>query len=144
MDVEYKLEDGAYALYWRGERLLVTNEVSVLIDLDTGSHLKHGIPAIVEERYRSLRKALQDGGLEKEAQDLVVITGKFELEDLNKMVSICGYAGLFYRNAMVAAACTDCDGSGMADSGGTLPWGETAEVPCRCSGAAGSQIGEHA
>jgi hypothetical protein len=28
--------------------------------------------------------------------------------------------------------CRDCGGTGMADSGGTHPWGEPAMIPCGC------------
>jgi len=29
--------------------------------------------------------------------------------------------------------CPDCMGTGMRDTGGTHPWGETIFVPCDCS-----------
>lgn len=32
----------------------------------------------------------------------------------------------------IPASCPQCDGSGEADSGGTLPWGEPALIPCGC------------
>jgi hypothetical protein len=28
--------------------------------------------------------------------------------------------------------CEWCDGTGMVDSGGTQPWGEAINIPCRC------------
>lgn len=31
-----------------------------------------------------------------------------------------------------SATCPDCNGTGMADSGGTHPWGEPAMIPCGC------------
>lgn len=34
------------------------------------------------------------------------------------------------------AACPDCHGSGERDSGGILPWGEAAMVPCGCAAPA--------
>ena len=30
------------------------------------------------------------------------------------------------------AECIDCKGTGLRDSGGTMPWGEPAYVPCDC------------
>ncbi|WP_126223630.1 hypothetical protein [Burkholderia ambifaria] len=130
----YKLEDGQYAFYLDGECLMKCDEVGLLIDLYTGGVLKHGTPAPVEARFHILHESFLANGYTREAEDLVFIKGKFALEDLNKMLSICDYAGRFYRKhvAPEAGACV-CDGTGEVDSGGSLPWGEFVKVPCTCT-----------
>ncbi|RQR65300.1 hypothetical protein DIE18_02110 [Burkholderia sp. Bp9125] len=134
MEPVYKLEDGQYAFYLDGECLMKSEEVGVLVDLGTNGRLMHGTPEPVEARYRLMRESFLAMGYTKEADELVFFRGKFALEDLNKMLSICDYAGRFYRKhvAPEAGACP-CDGTGEVDSGGSLPWGEFVTVPCSCA-----------
>lgn len=131
MEPVYKLEDGQYTFYLDGERLMQCEEVGLLIDLYTGGLLKHGTPAPVEARFHIMHASFLANGYTREAEDLVFIKGKFALEDLNKMLSICDYAGRFYRThvASGADACV-CEGTGQVESGGSLPWGEFVKVPC--------------
>jgi hypothetical protein len=103
MSVEYRMEEGRYACYLQGQRVLTCEEVGVLIDLETGSVLKHGDPSEVESRFNFTRRAFQVGGFVKEANDLVFIQGRFDTEDLNSMVGICGFAGRFYRENFAGA-----------------------------------------
>jgi hypothetical protein len=97
------MEEGRYACYLQGKRILTCDEVGVLLDQDTGSVLKHGQPEEVESHFHILHRAFQAGGFEKEANDLVFMKGRFETEDLNSMVGICGFAGQFYRRKVADA-----------------------------------------
>lgn len=103
MSMEYTLENGRYTLYLKGERVVHSPEVAVVIDLNTGSALKHGEPEQVQTYFNVARNAFKEGGFIQEANDLVFVTGKIDLEELNKMVGICGYAGCFYREKIAAA-----------------------------------------
>lgn len=107
MSIEYRIEDGSYACYLQGKRILTCDEVGVLLDLGTDSMLKHGQPEEVESRYHVMRRFFQAGGFEKEANDLVFMKGKFEVEDLNNMVGICGFAGRFYREKIADAVAAE-------------------------------------
>ena len=102
MSLEYALENGSYALYLDGKRVVHSQEIGVVIDLNTGSALKHGEPELVQAYFNVARKAYMDGGFAQEANDLVFVTGKIDLDELNKMVGICGYAGIFYRKNFAA------------------------------------------
>jgi hypothetical protein len=97
MSMEYTLENGFYTLVRDGERIVHSAKVAVVIDLETGSVVKHGTPDRVEARFNEMRAAFLARGFTQEANDLVYVAGKFDLEELNKMVGICGYAGRFYR-----------------------------------------------
>ncbi|MEX3984220.1 hypothetical protein AB4Y45_35275 [Paraburkholderia sp. EG287A] len=103
MSLEYTLENGRYTLYHRGVRVVHSTEVGIVIDLHTGSALKHGAPDLVQTYFDVARKSFMDGGYIQEANDLVFVTGQFDLEELNKMVGISGYAGIFYRSNLAAA-----------------------------------------
>jgi hypothetical protein len=88
----------------QGSHILTCDDVGVLIDLETGSVLKHGEPAEVETRYTFMRRAFEIGGFPKEANDLVFFKGRFALEDLNNMLHTCGFAGRFYRHNLMGGA----------------------------------------
>lgn len=38
----------------------------------------------------------------------------------------------FLKWAKERLPCVECDDTGMADSGGTHPWGECISIPCQC------------
>lgn len=104
MSLEYTLENGRYTLYHKGERVVHSPEIGVVIDLNTGSALKHGAPEQVQTYFNVARGAFKEGGYIQEANDLVFVAGKIDLEELNKMIGICGYAGTYYRRNFADAA----------------------------------------
>lgn len=104
MQPEYRLDDDLYALYWGDECLFETEIVSVLFDSRTGTVYKHGQPGIVEASFHSMRTAYLAQGFTEQAADLVVMSGKFDLEDLNKMLAITGFASQLYAKTMADRA----------------------------------------
>lgn len=134
MEAEYRMEEGKYAFYLDGECLMTCEEVAFLVDLGTNGRLMHGEPGPVEARLQLMSAAFRGAGFHKEADDLVVIKGKFTLEELDKLVNIADYPGRFYRVLMAHGTrpCEQCHGTGDVDSGGTFPWGEPVTVPCAC------------
>jgi len=98
MEPEYRLEDGQYAFYLKGERKFVTEEVAILFDQDLSVLLKHGPPAFVDSEFRRMHLAFgRTRTLFDVADGLTVIRGKFDIEELNKVVQICDYVGRFYK-----------------------------------------------
>lgn len=104
MSPEYRMDGDLYAFYWDDECLFDTEIVSVLIDTRSGSMLKHGQPGVVEAIYHSQQMNYRARGFINEAASLVVLTGKFDVEDLNKMIAIADYAGQFYAKVMSSRA----------------------------------------
>lgn len=96
------IEGGLYQLYWDDQPALKPmKEVALLIDVEAGSLLKHGHPELVQahfERYQSQFRSLNLKVGDQIADDLVCITGAFDVEELNKCLAITGYAGTFYRD----------------------------------------------
>ncbi len=104
MKPEYRLDGELYALYWGDECLFETEVVAVLVDTHSGSMLKHGQPGVVEAYFHSMRTAYLTQGFTEQASSLVVMSGKFDIEDLNKMIAITGYAGQLYAKTMASRA----------------------------------------
>lgn len=92
-----------YAFYRNGKKLFVTKAVAILFDRQTGALLQHGPPASVLAGHRKQSLTYQAKGLSGALKDLTIIHGKFELDDLNKMVSIQGYIGCWYRRMLETA-----------------------------------------
>jgi hypothetical protein len=90
----YALEGKNYVFYLKGAKVFETEEVSVLYDRSLNVLHKHGPPERVQQEYLRFRIAFgKDSEL---AEDLVVLTGRFDVEELNKLVNISGYVERFY------------------------------------------------
>lgn len=107
MIVEYRLNCGQYVLHSKppmGGDLVpvgrVLDELSLAIDTREGTLHKHGVPELVASWYENTTQKLRAGGCEEFADDLVVVTGRFPLEEVNRCVSNTGYAGSFYRRLL--------------------------------------------
>jgi hypothetical protein len=51
--------------------------------------------------------------------------------------TVCNQLEVIFRQAIAELEsqepkCEWCDGTGIVDSGGTQPWGEAINIPCRC------------
>jgi hypothetical protein len=99
--LEYRIEDGLYSLYRGNECLFSIPEVALLLDTDTGVLHKHGCPRITQQHFNRMRAALTQSPC---SLDLVMLTGKFPVEELNCMLLISGYAGKYYRELNVSSA----------------------------------------
>ncbi len=58
---------------------------------------KHGKPEMVQEWLSRTSQSYRDAGYDKEANDLAMVVGKFDIEDLNKVIQITGYIINFVR-----------------------------------------------
>lgn len=97
MEPVYTIEDGKYVLSLGDKRIEVGPEVAICFDSAASVLLKHGNPVMVQGYHTAARQAYLSVGLTDMAEDLVCITGAFDLDDLNKVVSICDYIGRFYQ-----------------------------------------------
>ncbi|KVP65531.1 hypothetical protein WJ96_03965 [Burkholderia ubonensis] len=82
------------------KRIVAGPEVAILFDQASEMVLKHGAPELVHPEADTTRARLKEEGFERLANDLVCITGAFDLEELNKVVSCTNYIGVFYKKLM--------------------------------------------
>jgi hypothetical protein len=97
MEPVYTIENGLYILSLGDTRIVAGKEVAILFDKASNLVLKHGKPECVQVDADITRKALATDGFPALADDLTVIVGAFDLEELNKVVSCKNYIGHFYQ-----------------------------------------------
>jgi hypothetical protein len=74
------------------------DEVSICLDTESGVMLKHGTTKMVTAYINEAQAKLQ-GSSPEWADALVLVTGRFALEDPNKCITTTGYAGLLWEKA---------------------------------------------
>jgi len=89
---KYSSEFGSYYLRSEnGEIIFMTDEVSVLFDSDGYVLLKHGRPEAVESYRKKMVDAYNKSGLQDYVKGLTILTGKFAVDDLNRILDTVGY-----------------------------------------------------
>ncbi|MEP9151563.1 ead/Ea22-like family protein [Enterobacter cloacae] len=68
-----------------------------------------------------------------EANPATVLALLDELEAKDSMIAAQQHEIRTLLNALEGRPCPKCNDTGMADSGGTQPWGEPISVPCDCA-----------
>ena len=101
MHLQYQLKAGSYYLYdmrespsaVTGERRfkLKTDLLAIAFDRYTGEVHQHGTPSRIQSWALNTRRRLRAAGLWQQADDIVVVTGPFPVEEINKCLSIKGY-----------------------------------------------------
>lgn len=94
---QYVLMDGKTCLYGPYD------QISICFDRDSGTLHKHGEPGRVAAWHEKTTKAFRECGYAEYAEmadDLVCVTGRFPLEEINKCISCSGYAGIFYKKLL--------------------------------------------
>lgn len=76
------------------------DEVSLAFDKEYGTLHKHGAPEMVDAWFKKKQASLRESGLVEWADNLVVITGRFPLDDLNKCLSTSGYVLRMYTQVL--------------------------------------------
>lgn len=67
------------------------------------------------------------------ANPVTVLALLDELETKDSMIAAQQHEIRTLLNALEGRPCPKCNDTGMADSGGTQPWGEPISVPCDCA-----------
>lgn len=83
-----------------GELILSTEEISIMFDKSCGTLLKHGNPVLVQRYYDKTCTQYRKHNFQGIIDDLVIITGKFDLEELNKIIGITGYISRFHEKLL--------------------------------------------
>lgn len=99
MDMHYKIIDGNYRLFDGDEDLNCVNAemVAVGFDRDSGTLHKHGSPESIHEWAEKTRGKYRAAGFADMANDLVVMSGRFPVDELNKCISTSGYCKILYE-----------------------------------------------
>jgi hypothetical protein len=103
------------------------DEVAIALDAVEGFLHKHGDPVMVRQWVANCQRRLSEASAGELASQIVVISGRFALDDLNRCLTTSGYAGLLYERALQGhAPWLELDGSttaaakGAPDVGGRL------------------------
>lgn len=101
MSYHYSLNAGQYVLM-DGDSPVgrVLDEVSIALDKVDGTLHKHGSPESVQRWHTAAQQKLRAAGAGEWADNLVVITGRFPLDELNSCLTHTGYAGRLYLKAL--------------------------------------------
>lgn len=100
-DFCYRQADGAYVLYCDDEAIGDPfAEVSLGFDRDSGTLHRHGDPVQVQSWFVAYTGELRAAGHAAMAERIVTLTGRFELEELNKCLQITGYVSRMYSRLM--------------------------------------------
>ncbi len=101
----YELDCGQYVLFSGSVPVgRVLDEVAICLDKSNGTRHKHGDPDVVRAWCQKAQAAFRSNGHNDMADDLVVVQGRFTLEDLNKMVDNTTYAAALYEKVMSGQA----------------------------------------
>lgn len=105
MSYEYKLNCGQYVLH-DGEDPIgpCLDEVAIAFDKESGTLHKHGNPEWVAKWHQETQAKFRQAGFDDMADALIVITGRFDLEDLNRCLSTSGYVARLYQRLLAGEA----------------------------------------
>jgi hypothetical protein len=97
--VHYEKRNGEYALVNEfGDVLFTTPELAVVFSQALNTLHKHGPTAAVHSWLQATRAKYRTSGLQAEADDLVmIVSDEWDLEELNRCISICDYVGRLYE-----------------------------------------------
>ena len=100
-NLQYQLKAGSYYLYdmrdtpstVTGERRfkLKTDLLAIAFDSHTGEVHQHGTPTRIQSWASHTRRRLRAAGLWQAAEDIIVISGPFPVEEFNKCLWVKGY-----------------------------------------------------
>lgn len=95
----YRLNCDDYVLHRDGQPigpLLPT--VAIAFDKETGTLHKHGAPASVSAWLRTAQQALRSIGQPDSAEALIMLEGRFPVDELNRCISTSGYILRLYQS----------------------------------------------
>lgn len=75
-------------------------DVGLVFDDRTGTLHKHGDPNMVAKWHKNAAEKFKSAGFDEMAHSLVMIMGRFPLDELNKCLDISDYAGRFYQKVL--------------------------------------------
>lgn len=94
----YILNADQYVYTIDGEpQTALADTIAICFDKEDGTLHKHGTPEKVSAFSASTAAKLRNAGMHDWADNLVIVEGRFPLEELNKCLDITGYCKEFFR-----------------------------------------------
>jgi hypothetical protein len=101
MTLEYRLLANQYVLFQDGKQTgRALPQLSLAFDRDNGTVYKHGEPAMVQTWAHLMLKRMVNGHMHDDAQNLVVVTGRWPLDEVNRCLENPSYAAEFFTRLM--------------------------------------------
>lgn len=107
MNLQYEIRSGSYYLVDLDEppnRIshqrdihLMTDEIAICFDRSSGTLHKHGNPESVGNWAAKAQAKYRDAGYSEMANDLIVVSGKLPVEEINRCIANSGYCSTFYN-----------------------------------------------
>lgn len=103
--MEYTYDEGEFILSNNGIELSRSKNISIVFtaNQDMWTLLKHGKTELVEKWYDSIKKQYRELGVDDFANELILLTGKFPVDELNKCIQITGYVKKMYKKFVTPA-----------------------------------------
>lgn len=102
---EYQFNCGQYVYFRDGEPVTrPADTIALFIDTEDGTLHKHGDPAAVRRHHQVTSEKFRSSDsseVREWANKLIVVEGRFPLEEINRVLSTTGYAKHFYEKLMV-------------------------------------------
>lgn len=96
--MEYCMNAGQYVLHDETTPIgAALDSVAIAFDRESGTLHKHGQPELVRAWHSRAQNQFRAAGFAAHAEALVVIEGRFLLEDLNRCLSTSGYVRRMYQ-----------------------------------------------
>ena len=97
---EYALVDEHDRIHWAGENIAVAFTYCPEDRDISGTLHKHGSPEDVSAWAIKARRALTDAGSPDMAKEIVVVSGRIPLDELNRMISTSSYVDRWYEKKL--------------------------------------------
>jgi hypothetical protein len=97
----YEWNCGQYVYHVDGQPTTApVDSIAIAFDKESGTLHKHGSPEKVRVWYVEARNKFVTAGFPDVADDLVVIEGRFPIDEVNKCLDCTGYVGTFYKKLL--------------------------------------------
>lgn len=100
----------SYAYILNGDRYVLTDDgepvgppmdqVAIAFSRDDGVLHKHGSITVVSAWAAKARQRLNAAGLNEMSEGIIVLSGRYPLEELNRCLDTSGYVGRFYERLL--------------------------------------------
>ncbi len=101
MSYQYQMNCGQYVLHHDGKPITAPSDtVAMALDVNMEIMLKHGSPYAVSAWVRLTKDRMIKGGHQDMADTIVMIEGRFPLDQLNRCLDTSGYVMMLYNDMM--------------------------------------------
>jgi hypothetical protein len=97
----YEWNCGQYVLHADGKPIKAPKDsLALAFDKESGTLHKHGEPEMVKAWYADAHAKAMAGGYPDLVSAIVVIEGRFPIDEVNKCLDYTGYASTFYKKLL--------------------------------------------